>query len=255
MSKLKFPTQSTSKSFDIESQSNLPNKFGGDTVLYLKSASMDLSNIIGTTGLRVLISNTYNTSSSIKLSSSKTVELKSEEFAEVLWSKSKWQIVQSSIASKLANSVRISITGDINYQSDLFDGSTSVSGTATLPSITTAGTYTQVQVNEKGQVISGSNPTISWSNISSKPAIFTGTPDGNGYYQLIDPLGSTSQWIRVTSSGLIPNSPGVGSLGTQSWPFSNIYGNNIVGGLVTGSNVRIPTSQPASLANGDIWIS
>lgn len=52
----------------------------------------------------------------------------------------------------------------------------------------------------------------------------------NGYYGLQDPAGSTSNWIRTTSNGLIPyQSGGNGSLGTSSWPFSTGYINTMYG--------------------------
>lgn len=51
--------------------------------------------------------------------------------------------------------------------------------------------------------------------------------DGS-YWGLVNPEGSSSGYIRTTSSGLIPYATGgSGNLGTSSWPFSNIYGNNV----------------------------
>lgn len=35
----------------------------------------------------------------------------------------------------------------------------------------------------------------------------------------------------------------------------NLYGDWSTTGAITGANVRIPTSQPTSLNNGDIWIA
>jgi hypothetical protein len=53
--------------------------------------------------------------------------------------------------------------------------------------------------------------------------------DGS-YYGLQDPAGSTANWIRTTTNGIIPvASGGASSLGTSSWPFSTVYGNNFYG--------------------------
>jgi len=48
-----------------------------------------------------------------------------------------------------------------------------------------------------------------------------------GYYGLA-PNGSISSFVRTTQSGLLPyQSGGDGSVGTSSWPFSKIFGNDI----------------------------
>jgi hypothetical protein len=62
-------------------------------------------------------------------------------------------------------------------------------------------------------------------------AFMRAVSDGS-YYGMQDPAASTSNWIRTTSSGLIPySSGGASSLGTSSWPFSNAYINSIYGTL------------------------
>lgn len=66
----------------------------------------------------------------------------------------------------------------------------------------------------------------------------------NGYYGMARPDGNTSDWIRTTSSGIIPyQSGGSGSghcnLGTSSWYFSQAYIQNIYGtlnGTATNAN-------------------
>ena len=51
--------------------------------------------------------------------------------------------------------------------------------------------------------------------------------NANGYYGITS-NGSTSEWVRTTVNGLIPyQSGGSSSLGTSSWPFDNVYANNI----------------------------
>ena len=55
----------------------------------------------------------------------------------------------------------------------------------------------------------------------------------NGFYGMTDPSGSTGNWIRTTSSGLIPfgsSSAGVSNLGTSTWPFNEIHAVNIYDG-------------------------
>jgi hypothetical protein len=52
----------------------------------------------------------------------------------------------------------------------------------------------------------------------------------NGYYGLVTPAGSNSDWVRSTQSGIIPyQSGGHGSLGTSSWPWNNGYINTMTG--------------------------
>lgn len=50
----------------------------------------------------------------------------------------------------------------------------------------------------------------------------------NGYYGMGTPAGATNVWIRTTTQGIIPyQSGGSGNIGTESWPFSNIWGKHI----------------------------
>lgn len=54
--------------------------------------------------------------------------------------------------------------------------------------------------------------------------------NANSYWGMTEPGGGDSNWIRTTTSGIIPvKSGGASALGTSSWPFTNIYGNNIYG--------------------------
>lgn len=51
--------------------------------------------------------------------------------------------------------------------------------------------------------------------------------NANGYWGMTA-NGDASNWVRTTVNGIIPyQSGGSGSLGTSSWPFTNIYANNI----------------------------
>ena len=59
----------------------------------------------------------------------------------------------------------------------------------------------------------------------------------NGYEGMASSEGSESNWIRTTSNGIIPyQSGGYSSLGTSSWPFSNVYSNNFYGSYMSLSN-------------------
>lgn len=95
--------------------------------------------------------------------------------------------------------------------------------------------------NAKGQVLLyGTNTgytTITPSNNSTSSITVT-LPSAGGtlpimskgdtsYWGLLTPDGSSSGWIRTTSSGLIPSANGSGALGTSSWQFSSIYGQTI----------------------------
>jgi hypothetical protein len=47
----------------------------------------------------------------------------------------------------------------------------------------------------------------------------------NGFYGIMLPDASDSNWIRTTGNGIIPYASGGSSaLGTESWPFNKIYG-------------------------------
>ena len=57
-----------------------------------------------------------------------------------------------------------------------------------------------------------------------------GSKKTNGYYGMTTPAGNDSDWIRTTSSGIIPYTSGSnGSLGTSSWKFSEAYIDNMHG--------------------------
>jgi phage-related tail fiber protein len=58
-------------------------------------------------------------------------------------------------AATLTTGRTIALTGDVAYTSGSFDGSANVTGTATLASVGTAGTYTKVTTDAKGRVTSG----------------------------------------------------------------------------------------------------
>lgn len=93
--------------------------------------------------------------------------------------------------------------------------------------------------------------TISYSlgdNVAFKKAASAmGAINANGYYGLARPDNNASDWIRTTSSGLIPYSagkPGSGSLGTDSWRFNQAHIQNIyrAGSLISDHIVAQGTS-------------
>jgi hypothetical protein len=79
----------------------------------------------------------------------------------------------ASSATKLSTARTISLAGDVTYTSGSFDGSSNVTGNATLASVGTAGTYTKVTTDAKGRVTSGTTlaatdiPNIDASKITS----------------------------------------------------------------------------------------
>ena len=80
-------------------------------------------------------------------------------------------------AASLTTGRTIELTGDVAYTSGSFNGSANVTGTATLASVGTAGTYTKVTTDAKGRVTSGT--TLAATDIPSLDAskITSGTID------------------------------------------------------------------------------
>lgn len=70
----------------------------------------------------------------------------------------------------------------------------------------------------------------------------------NGYYGFALPDKTRTDWIRTTRNGLIPyRSGGASALGTESWPFNNVYTNNMY-----INNSRIVDHVVASGTSG-VW--
>lgn len=82
----------------------------------------------------------------------------------------------------------------------------------------------------------------------------------NGYYGLVAPNASESEWIRTPQPGIIPyQSGGASSLGTSSWPFSAGYINTLTSKTVNTVNVYSTNATLTGFtvynnySNGNIW--
>lgn len=119
----------------------------------------------------------------------------------------------------------------------LINDSQSGAGAASIPTAARDG---------KGNYNQTLNPTIS-GGMSAHYA--------NGYWGLMNPVRSSTDWIRTTSSGLIPFKAGGGSssLGTSSWPFNNIYSQHQFvgpnGGVEQVKDVVVAEGE----SNGWVW--
>lgn len=112
---------------------------------------------------------------------------------------------------------------------------TSFDGTS---NITTAnwGTTRTITIGNTGKSVNGST-NYSWTH--AEIGTFAAVADSNGYYCIAYPDKSTSNWLRTTQNGIIPyTSGGSSSLGTDSWPFSYVYTNNLIsyGPVKIGNN-------------------
>lgn len=77
-----------------------------------------------------------------------------------------------------------------------------------------------------------------------------GAVSANGHYGMAKPDGTTSDWIRTTSSGIIPYQSGSNSaLGTSSWKFKNAYIDTVYGSLSGNASTasKLATSRTISL--------
>lgn len=133
--------------------------------------------------------------------------------------------VKDGISSNASTATKLQTARTINGTS--FDGSAN---------ITTAnwGTARTLTIGSTGKSVNGS-ANVSWTLAEIGAAASSHNHDGtymkqanaNGYYGMTA-NGDASAWVRTTNSGIIPyQSGGASSLGTSSWPFTNIYANNI----------------------------
>lgn len=120
----------------------------------------------------------------------------------------------------------------------------SISGNAgTATKLATARTIT---VGSTGKTFDGSG-NVSWS-LAEIGAI--GADTSGTYVGMTTPNGSTSSWIRTTSSGIIPSDQNkASSLGTSSWQFKAVYAETHYGAL-SGNATTATTLQTTRTING-----
>jgi hypothetical protein len=102
-------------------------------------------------------------------------------------------------ATKLATPRTISTTGDVTYTSAAFDGTSNVSGTATVVSASTS-TAGKVQLAQASDVLLGSSAILAMT-----PAAFSGNASvaTSGYYKL--PSGLVLVWGYTAYAGATTN--------------------------------------------------
>lgn len=122
---------------------------------------------------------------------------------------------------------------------------TSFNGSA---NITTAnwGTARTLTVGKTGKSVNGSG-NVSWS-LAEIGAI--GADTSGNYIGMTAPDGNTSNWIRTTTSGIIPaNQNKESSIGTSSWQFKAMYAATFYGAL-SGNASTATKLQTARAING-----
>ena len=68
----------------------------------------------------------------------------------------------------------------------------------------------------------------------------------NGYPGLTQNDGTTTEWIRTTTNGILPNVPGgASSLGAIAWPFNSLYAKTIVMDGINLGSLSVITATPA----------
>ena len=79
--------------------------------------------------------------------------------------------------------------------------------------------------------------------------------DEGDYYGLRAPNNSSSDWIRVPSSGLLPyREGGASSLGSQYWPFNSIFTKALNGYTINASDGQYRNTVPVVSSDGTLEI-
>ena len=112
-----------------------------------------------------------------------------------------WNQNTTGSAATLTNSRTIAMTGDVSYTSGSFNGSANVTGTATLASVGTAGTYTKVTTDAKGRVTAGT--TLAAADIPNLDAgkITTGTIDAARLPSYVDDVIEAANLASFPATG------------------------------------------------------
>jgi hypothetical protein len=167
------------------------------------------------------------------------------------------------------NGAVTSQTGDYNAD-QITETATRKFQSASQQAFNDATSSIQTQLNSKAST-TGSGASGTWPiNITGNANTVGGLPAGvfmrsesaNGYYGMATPSdGNTVDWIRTTSSGLIPYQSGnSGSIGTASWNFNTIYGvtlfenNTSLASKYLGINANAVTATNLS-SNRNNWNS
>ena len=83
----------------------------------------------------------------------------------------------------------------------------------------------EIGIDSDLNIIKVGDGSSTWSALDHMG--YCGVDDSSSYRGLRDKANGTSDWIRTTVNGIIPHAVGVNSsLGTSSWGFSSIYGEN-----------------------------
>lgn len=179
-------------------------------------------------------------------------------------------LVNAPSATKLATSRTISLSGDVS-------GSVSFNGTSAVNIVTTIAddshNHTIANVDGLQTALNGKLGSTAKAADSEKLDGRDGSDymqaHSDGTYEGLGVNGNTTNWIRTTVNGFIPNtSGGASALGTSSWPFGTIYGNTIYEGgtslsskyqakgsyVTTNSAQALNVTTPISVSNDTITL-
>ena len=217
--------------------------------------------------------NTFNNKQSA-LTSASNIVIKSVSATSLSGTMYGNVVGNSSTASKLTSAYTINVNGDIIGTATAFDGTSNIIIPTTLPSILTAGIYTKLVVNAKGQVTSGGYlsssdiPTISWSNISSIPTassttsgVLTST-DWNTFNNKQSAITSASSLTFNTISAINFIESGI-SLSAKYSPYSvyttvnsnSATWNNKQSALTSASNIVVGNISATNFIESGISLS
>jgi len=121
----------------------------------------------------------------------------------------------ASTATKLKTAHTIDITGDITATAVAFDGSDNISISAS--------------VNND----SHTHDTRYYTEAESNDRFLGINESASSYPQMLSKDRSSSNWIKTTQNGLLPQSNGVGAIGTSSWRYAYMHANTFYEGGVS----------------------
>lgn len=133
---------------------------------------------------------------------------------------------------KTHSNTHVGYNASTNYVRDTYNDSTKVTFSYGKAGITNPSWYAAWN----GYELRAISPLEVRKGISALGAVSDGS-----YYGIAEPDGTTSNWIRTTSLGLIPYTSGgnSSSLGTSGWPFKNMYATNHYGTNFDGSTTGV----------------